>query len=63
MFYRWQKTFFENGGRAFEATGKRVPSRSEERLAKMKNKLTEKDEVISELVTELIRSKKNDGDF
>jgi transposase-like protein len=63
MYYRWQKTFFENGAKAFETTGKRAVSSDEQRLVRLKDKLSEKDSVISELVTELIRSKKNDGDL
>ena len=62
LFYRWQKTFFENGANAFE-TSKKGPDRTDRQLADMKDKLQQKDSVISELVTELIKSKKNDGGF
>ena len=60
LFYRWQKTFFENGAKAFEVS-KASPSRLDRKMAHLKDKLAERDGVISELVTELIKSKKNDG--
>ena len=60
VFYRWQKTFFENGAQAFKP--KTDKSTSKDRtINELKDKIVEKDSVISELVTELIRSKKNDG--
>ena len=62
MFYRWQKTFFENGAKAFEAS-KTAPNRIDRQMTHLKEKLAERDGVISELVTELIKSKKNDGDL
>ena len=63
LFYRWQKTFFENGAKAFENNGKRSTSHTHRRLVELKEKLVEKDSVISDLVTELIKSKKNDGGY
>ena len=60
MFYRWQKTFFENGAKAFETSNLRS-DRTDRKMADLKQKLAERDGVISELVTELIKSKKNDG--
>lgn len=63
LFYTWQKLFFENGAQAFEKQSNRAASSQEKRLTRMKEKIAEKDTVISELVTELIKSKKNDGDL
>ncbi len=56
LFYRWRKTFFKNGARAFEP--RKIPSANQtnRRLAEMKIKLVENDSVISDLVTELIKS-------
>ena len=60
MFYRWQKTFFENGAKTFESNGSRQETQTR-RMADLEQKITEKDSVISELATELIKSKKNNG--
>jgi transposase len=61
MFYRWQKTFFENGANAFDASASRNGSRADRRLAELEDKLLERDNVISELATELVKAKKNSG--
>ena len=61
MFYRWQKTFFENGAKAFEPNDSRRREPQARRVADLEQKITEKDGVISELATELIKSKKNNG--
>jgi len=60
MFYRWQKTFFENGAKTFEYNGSHQETQTR-RMADLEQKITEKDSVISELATELIKSKKNNG--
>ena len=61
LFYRWQKMFFENGAQTFENRGTRVTLHKDRQVTRMKEKLVEKDAVISELVTELIKSKKKMG--
>jgi len=61
MFYRWQKTFFENGDKAFESNTSRRRDAQLQRVADLEHRIAEKDGVISELATELIKSKKNNG--
>jgi len=63
-FYRWQKEFFENGAAAFEARLPKADGRTrqlEERVEKLQAKLARKDEVISELMEDHVRLKKNLG--
>lgn len=62
-FYRWQKTFFENGAKAFETSRNTTTDVKDRRITALKAKLGEKDGVISELVTELIQSKNKNGDL
>lgn len=64
LFYHWQKHFFENGERAFEAqTGNRSQTRLEKELATVNEKLKRKHEVLSELMEEHIRLKKDLGEL
>ena len=62
LFYQWQKTFFENGVRAFESAG---PDRSESRFQKqiqaLEQRLQRKHEVLSELMEEHLHLKKEFG--
>src|SRR5688572_19823027 len=64
LFYQWQRTFFENGGRAFEGPGN---ARSEPKLEKeiqaLQTRLQRKHEVLSELMEEHIRLKKDLGEL
>lgn len=63
QFYQWQKTFFENGAAAFaKSANSRVSSQSEQRLAKLEDKLKRKDEVIAEIMAEHILLKKELGE-
>jgi transposase len=64
LFYQWQRNFFENGARAFEGSG---PARSESKLEKqveaLEARLQRKHEVLSELMEEHIRLKKDLGEL
>jgi len=64
QFYQWQRSFFENGARAFEGSG---PARSESKLEKqveaLEARLQRKHEVLSELMEEHIRLKKDLGEL
>ena len=63
VFYQWQRQFFENGTRAFEPQGSdRTQQRLEERMAGLEARLTRKHEVLSELMEEHIRLKKEFGE-
>jgi len=64
LFYQWQRTFFENGDRAFEGMGN---ARPETKLGKqveaLEARLQRKHEVLSELMEEHIRLKKDLGEL
>ena len=65
MFYQWQRTFFENGERSFDGQRKSNSSSSKEakRLEALESKLARKHEVLSELMEEHIRLKKDLGEI
>jgi transposase len=65
VFYRWLKTFFDNGAAAFgppPRAEKRVEER-DERIAFLEAKLKKKDEVLAELMEEHVALKKVLGRF
>jgi transposase-like protein len=64
--YAWQKVLFEHGDAAFEQAGGRVKSEvavKEEKIVRLEAKLQQKNEVISELMEENVRSKKANGEL
>ena len=63
MFYRWQKEFFENGSLAFKKDKDKSTKRYEKEIKNLEDKLTKKNEVLSELMEEHIALKKNIGDL
>ena len=67
VFYRWQKQFFENGASAFAQTGigrkDNHAKKLEQQNAQLKAKLTNKDEVIAEIMASHVRLKKNLGEI
>jgi transposase len=66
QFYLWQKTFFEQGAAAFERTAKKGQSAvdaKDRQIAALQVKLANKNEVISELLEENVRSKKESGEL
>src|SRR5271167_3085593 len=58
MFYRWQKEFFENAAAAFEPRSRRAADSNERRIAFLEEKLQRKHEVLSEIMEEHIKLKK-----
>ena len=62
LFYNWQKQFFENGAAAFARKSKRQDEAKDRRLARMKEKLQQKNEVIAELMQEHVQLKKELGE-
>ena len=62
VFYRWQKQFFENGATAFESKRKREKNRQERRISALEQKLTNKNEVVSELMEAHLKLKKSLGE-
>lgn len=62
VFYDWQKRFFENGSKAF-SKDKAVQRAEEREIEHLKAKLTRKHEVLSELMEEHVRLKKEIGEL
>jgi transposase len=63
MFYRWQKELFENAAAAFEPRARRVSDGKDRRIALLEQKLQRKHEVLSELMEEDIKLKKELGEL
>ena len=62
VFYQWQKQFFENGVAAF--TKDKAPKRQEaQRIEQLEAKLRKKHEVLSELMEEHVKLKKELGEL
>jgi transposase len=62
--YQWQRTFFENGARAFEGSGNaRGDTKLEKQVQTLESRLQRKHEVLSELMEEHIRLKKDLGEL
>lgn len=62
QFHRWQKQFFENGAAAFGPAPKPTSAPLERKLAALEEKLTRKNEVLSELMEEHVKLKKELGE-
>jgi len=66
VFYRWQKEFFENGAAAFERKSKRqkkYEGRQARKVEALEAKLVTKNEVLSELMEEHVKLKKELGEL
>lgn len=64
LFYQWQRTLFENGARAFEGSGNgRSETKLEKQVQALEGRLQRKHEVLSELMEEHIRLKKDLGEI
>lgn len=70
QYYKWQKELFENGSIAFGPKGKKEDARSnveekklKRRIDHLESKLRQRDEVVTELMTEHIALKKNLGEL
>lgn len=62
LFYTWQKQFFENGARAFSGgPSDRTESKLQKQIEHLEQRLQRKHEVLSELMEEHIRLKKDIG--
>ena len=62
-FYDWQKQFFENGAAAFVRENSRAKRAEEQRIQHLEEKLRTKHEVLSELMEEHIKLKKELGEL
>ena len=63
VFYRWQKMFFENGAAAFNKSKDNGSAQLQKKVAGLENKLSKKNEVLSELMEEHVALKKSLGEF
>lgn len=63
VFYRWLKEFFEHGAAAFERDTARQKNKEAERIKELEAKLQRKNEVLSELMEEHLKVKKNLGEI
>ena len=63
MFYRRQKEFFENGAAALEPRSRHPADAKDQRIAALEQKLQRKHEVLSELMEEHIKLKKELGEL
>jgi transposase-like protein len=63
IFYRWQKEFFENGSAAFEKQQSAVNKAEQKRIEQLEAKLRNKHEVLSELMEEHVKLKKELGEL
>ena len=66
QIYAWQKILFERAEAAFQEAGGRTASKlsaQEDRIARLQAKLAQKNEVISELMEENVRAKKEAGEL
>jgi transposase-like protein len=63
IFYTWQKQFFENGSAAFVRDSRPQKRVEEFKIQQLEAKLTRKHEVLSELMEEHIKLKKELGDL
>jgi transposase len=63
MFYRWQKEFFENAAAALEPRSRRPSDAKDRRIVFLEEKLQRKNEVLSELMEEHIKLKKELGEL
>ncbi len=63
LFYRWQKAFFEKGYLAFQGNKDTEINRLEKKVDQLNQKLVKKNEVLSELMEEHVKLKKNIGEI
>ncbi len=63
LFYRWQKELFENAAAALELRSRRPRDDKDRRIAALEEKLQRKNEVLSELMEEHIKLKKELGEL
>lgn len=63
LFYNWQKQLFENGAAAFKNETDNPSNQQHKRVQELEDKLKRKHEVLSELMEEHIRLKKELGEL
>ena len=63
VFHRWMKEFFENGALAFQKQKDSQTKALEKKVSQLEGKLSQKNEVLSELMEEHVKLKKNIGEL
>jgi len=63
VFYRWQKTFFENGSLTFQQKIGNGKQKTNRKILALEAKLQTKNEVLSELMEEYVALKKSLGEI
>ena len=63
VFYAWQKQFFENATAAFKKDEQGSKRKEQQRIQQLEEKLRKKHEVLSELMEEHIKLKKELGEL
>ena len=63
LFYRWQKEFFEHGATAFDRSKVTKKKQDERKIQALEQKLQRKNEVLSELMEEHVKLKKDLGEI
>jgi transposase-like protein len=63
IFYNWQKQFFENGAAAFVRDNRPQKRIEDLKIQQLEAKLTRKHEVLSELMEEHLKLKKELGEL
>ena len=63
VFYAWQKQFFENAAAAFKKEELSSKRKEQQRIQQLEEKLRRKHEVLSELMEEHIKLKKELGEL
>ncbi len=61
VFYRWQKTLFEQGSQVFQSRPDKKVSQQQQQIKQMQQKLRKKDEVLAEVMEEYVSLKKSSG--
>lgn len=59
VIYNWKKTLFEKGEQLFDDRREKTSNKAEEKISRLEAKLKDKDSLISELVEDNVRLKKN----
>ena len=62
LFYKWQQVFFERGAAAFESKQDSAEKQMAKKVSSLESKLSQKNEVLSELLEEHILLKKSLGE-
>ena len=63
VFHRWMREFFENAALAFQKQKDTQTKKLEKKVAQLEAKLTQKNEVVSELMEEHVMLKKSLGEL